>query len=644
MESIFGTERATLKKAISQGGEIEPTLDRLFALNAIKPTTATGPAREPASGPDRRAARRRRSRARSGRPASGSHPSGNRRSGSGQPTEGPSLRSSSGGADRRRDAAHADPCRGGRAASGGGRAPRRVPRRAARGSKLPIVLGVVVVLGGLGAAAAVALRGERSLTDAPAATFGARHRDARDSQPAARRARVRRRHAERAAHADHPDAVCRRAAACRSGWTSRATNPSSEQVTLADGQARVISLTLQRVTGPCPGRKQYNDENQVRGRSPADVEQRRRACPGARFRGMGAILAGLVVLGLVAGASWLGDRQLRRFLSELDEQLLGQASASMEQLLARQRDAAGRRGQGARRRQPDPRDGARAEVRRGDRAGHPRGSAEVVGGDAARGRRSAGKVHAVAGATGLREVESRRVAGGQERLRPPDLGRLDAARSGPGRRPRADPLGRSDAGAAGEGAAAGAQPARDRRHVAGRDGRGLHRRARSPRRSADGHDLDEPLRAAGRTGRRDRVACPREAVRIWCASAAPARARPRRGWPGWCRVHHQFERARLAAVSHLVPDPARARCCFWSCSSIHDETTEEAREQTDSTEGTGRRHSSPSDCRARAPLGAPTFGGGGVAARGAAAAGAGPGAARGDGRGRRARSPAGRRC
>jgi hypothetical protein len=53
---------------------------------------------------------------------------------------------------------------------------------------------------------------------------------------------------------------------------------------------------------------------------------------------LGGILAGFVVLGLVAGASWLGDRQLRRFLSELDEQLLGQAGASLEQLLARQRD------------------------------------------------------------------------------------------------------------------------------------------------------------------------------------------------------------------------------------------------------------------------------------------------------------------
>jgi hypothetical protein len=52
----------------------------------------------------------------------------------------------------------------------------------------------------------------------------------------------------------------------------------------------------------------------------------------------GAVIAGLVVLALLAGASWTADRQLRRFLSGLDEQLLGQAGASLEHLLARQRD------------------------------------------------------------------------------------------------------------------------------------------------------------------------------------------------------------------------------------------------------------------------------------------------------------------
>jgi hypothetical protein len=52
----------------------------------------------------------------------------------------------------------------------------------------------------------------------------------------------------------------------------------------------------------------------------------------------GALVAGVVVLGLVVGGSWAADRQLRQFLSGLDQQLLGQASASLEHLLARQRD------------------------------------------------------------------------------------------------------------------------------------------------------------------------------------------------------------------------------------------------------------------------------------------------------------------
>ena len=63
------------------------------------------------------------------------------------------------------------------------------------------------------------------------------------------------------------------------------------------------------------------------------------AAPGpAAASGLAAIVAGFIVFALVAGASWMADRQLRRFLSELDEQLLGQASASLEQLLARQRE------------------------------------------------------------------------------------------------------------------------------------------------------------------------------------------------------------------------------------------------------------------------------------------------------------------
>ena len=58
----------------------------------------------------------------------------------------------------------------------------------------------------------------------------------------------------------------------------------------------------------------------------------------AQAPGYGAIGVGLLVLALVVGAAGIADRQLRQFLSGLDEQRLGQASASLEQLLARQRD------------------------------------------------------------------------------------------------------------------------------------------------------------------------------------------------------------------------------------------------------------------------------------------------------------------
>jgi len=54
--------------------------------------------------------------------------------------------------------------------------------------------------------------------------------------------------------------------------------------------------------------------------------------------GYGAVVIGLVVLGLIAGTAWAADHQLRQFLTSLDEQALGQAGASLEQLLARQRD------------------------------------------------------------------------------------------------------------------------------------------------------------------------------------------------------------------------------------------------------------------------------------------------------------------
>jgi len=62
------------------------------------------------------------------------------------------------------------------------------------------------------------------------------------------------------------------------------------------------------------------------------------AAPGPAPSSAGAVMAGLVVLALVAGASWTADRQLSKFLSALDEQVLGQSSASLEHLLALQRE------------------------------------------------------------------------------------------------------------------------------------------------------------------------------------------------------------------------------------------------------------------------------------------------------------------
>jgi hypothetical protein len=59
--------------------------------------------------------------------------------------------------------------------------------------------------------------------------------------------------------------------------------------------------------------------------------------PGAA-PGYGTAVIGLVVLGLIVGAAWAGDRQLRRFLTALDEQALGHADASLDHLLARERD------------------------------------------------------------------------------------------------------------------------------------------------------------------------------------------------------------------------------------------------------------------------------------------------------------------
>jgi hypothetical protein len=142
METIFGSERATLKKAISQGGEIEATLDRLFALNADPPRQrASGRA----SGPDPRAASARRSRARCGRRASaatrraiGARPSGQSIGGAGRVVVGRARRGGTPATLARRRRAHA----------AGAAASRRIGPGGAPGTTVPIVIGVALVLGG----------------------------------------------------------------------------------------------------------------------------------------------------------------------------------------------------------------------------------------------------------------------------------------------------------------------------------------------------------------------------------------------------------------------------------------------------------------------------------------------------------------
>ena len=76
-----GPSGRRLKKAISQGGEIEATLDRLFALNAIKPASgeATGAQTGSSGGQGAKAQPRA-----LWSTSLGSHPSGNRRSASGR--------------------------------------------------------------------------------------------------------------------------------------------------------------------------------------------------------------------------------------------------------------------------------------------------------------------------------------------------------------------------------------------------------------------------------------------------------------------------------------------------------------------------------------------------------------------------------
>jgi hypothetical protein len=52
----------------------------------------------------------------------------------------------------------------------------------------------------------------------------------------------------------------------------------------------------------------------------------------------GAIMTAFILVVALGAVSWTGDRRLKQFLSELDDQLLGQATATLEQLVNRQRE------------------------------------------------------------------------------------------------------------------------------------------------------------------------------------------------------------------------------------------------------------------------------------------------------------------
>jgi serine/threonine protein kinase len=279
METIFGAERASLKKAVSQGGDVEATLDRLLALNAIRPAggETTGERTGSSGGAQKAQPRALWST------SIGSHPSGDRRGS--EPSGGsPSGRSLSGGSSLGRSSstgrtAFATPSSPARAAAALRAAPEASdaasdaqPSRAGRKSSLPIVLGVALVLGGVGVVAAVALRGERSFSDSPAP--GASRATATleiQSQPPGAHVFV-----------DGSPSGMRTPATLRGlSAGSRVQirldkagyEPVTEQVTLNQGQSRTLSLVLRaagnlRLVGAPASASVYLDDRQVDGSKP----------------------------------------------------------------------------------------------------------------------------------------------------------------------------------------------------------------------------------------------------------------------------------------------------------------------------------------------------------------------------------------
>jgi hypothetical protein len=245
METIFGVERASLKKAISQGGEIEPTLERLFSLNAIRPTSGGGTGERTGSSGGQAKAQPRALWSTS----IGSHPSHPSSPGRTDPSL---SRSSSGG--RAALPTPPTPTRAAAAAlraaveTGEGRAQPTGGKPAGKKSTVPIVLGVGLVLAGLGVVAAVGLRGERSFSDS-SATGVARAAATLElkSQPPGAHVFV----DGSPSGLRTPAKLTGLAAGSRiqvrldkSGY-----EPVTEQVTLAAGQTRTLSLVLKGASG-----------------------------------------------------------------------------------------------------------------------------------------------------------------------------------------------------------------------------------------------------------------------------------------------------------------------------------------------------------------------------------------------------------
>ncbi len=296
--------------------------------------------------------------------------------------------------------------------------------------------------------------------------------------------------------------------------------------------------------------------------------------------GVARAFTAILLFAALGFASWLADGQLRQLLSSLDDEALGQASRTLEELVNRQREQLV----------------AEVKVLADDNRIRttvlaPKFDEATVQDVLEDLRKSSGasllavldgsgKVQAVTGAVGLRQVDlSGSTAVKAAFQRPtsdiwtlPDqvqvIG-LAPIRSGdqtPALLVKGLPLAKSQLA--------------DGRDGAGGLRRRLHRRSdclvELPRRRARG-GVSERRPA----GRRESTSSPPAGrnyrVKIGRAGEGATAARL-----AWLVPHHRaIERARPVAASGLVPRPAWARFCCCSCWSLHDEPTEETREKID---------------------------------------------------------------